>query len=131
LEYWRERSEIVVVEGAGGLMSPVTDEEYVADLALDFGYPLIVVAPNVLGVINQTLQTLITAATFREGLFVAGVVLNDVSSPATPADPSRSLNRRELESRCVPPLLAQLAWNAHAFDRSVDWKTTSASFLAS
>ena len=58
LEYWRERSEIVIVEGAGGLMSPVSDEDYVADLAQEFGYPLLVVARNALGVINQTLQTL-------------------------------------------------------------------------
>ena len=44
LEFWRERSDFVIVEGAGGLMSPMGDDEYVADLAHDFGYPLIVVA---------------------------------------------------------------------------------------
>ena len=65
LEVWKRRSDIVLVEGAGGLMSPLSDEDYVADLAFDCGFPLIVVAPNVLGVINQTLQTLITAAVFR------------------------------------------------------------------
>jgi dethiobiotin synthetase len=65
LEVWKHRSDIVLVEGAGGLMSPLGDEDYVADLAFDCGFPLIVVAPNVLGVINQTLQTLITAAVFR------------------------------------------------------------------
>ena len=44
LDFWRERSDFVIVEGAGGLMSPMGDDEYVADLAHDFGYPLIVVA---------------------------------------------------------------------------------------
>ena len=76
LEPWAD-SEIVLIEGAGGLMSPMGEQIYVADLALELGYPLVVVAPNQIGVINQTLQTLITAATFREGLTVAGVVLND------------------------------------------------------
>ena len=38
--YWLERSDVVVVEGAGGLMSPLGDDEYVADLAYDFGFPL-------------------------------------------------------------------------------------------
>ena len=68
LDYWRERSDFLLVEGAGGLMSPLGDDEYVADLAHDFGFPLVVVAQNQIGVINQTLQTLIVAMTFRDGL---------------------------------------------------------------
>ena len=35
LNYWRDRSDVVLMEGAGGLMSPMGDTEYVADLALD------------------------------------------------------------------------------------------------
>ena len=54
---WADNCDIVIVEGAGGLMTPVSEDEFIADLAMDLGYPLIVVAPNVLGVINQTLQT--------------------------------------------------------------------------
>lgn len=121
LEYWRQRSDIVIVEGVGGLMSPVSDDDYVADLAAEFGFPLIVVAPNVLGVINQTLQTLITAATFREGLEVAGIVLNQPVAPETTADASLASNRRELEKRCVPPVVAELSWNGDHFDVEVDW----------
>ena len=56
LDYWRAGCEIVLVEGAGGLMSPLGDDEYVADLARDFGFPLIVVSRNVLGTINATLR---------------------------------------------------------------------------
>jgi len=121
LEYWRERSDIVLVEGAGGLMSPVTENEYVADLACDFGFPLIVVAPNVLGVINQTLQTLIAAAAFRDGLEVAGIVLNHALDLSGPADASRVSNRSELQARCGPPIVAELTACADAFDARVDW----------
>ena len=49
LDYWSLRSDIVLVEGVGGLMSPLDDERYVADLAYDFGFPLVVVARNALG----------------------------------------------------------------------------------
>ena len=118
LDYWTLRSEIVLVEGAGGLMSPITDSEYVADLAYDFRYPLIVVARNQLGVINQTLQTLIVAMTFRHGLDVAGVVLDQGAPPSS--DASVATNREELQSRCVPPVLAEVAWQG-GFDREVDW----------
>ena len=120
LEYWRKRSRLVVVEGAGGLMSPIGDSEYVADLAKAFGFPLIVVAPNKIGTINQTLQTLIAAETYGGGLKVAGIVLNDVFPPDQ-ADPSVLSNRLELELRCVPPIVAQLGYGASAFDRDVDW----------
>ena len=121
LQYWSARADLVLVEGAGGLMSPLTDSEFVADLACDFGFPLVVVAANALGVINQTLQTLITAATFRDGLEVAGVVLNH-PRPPSPDDLSLATNRAELQRRSVPPILAELAWQAQEFPPAVDWQ---------
>jgi len=121
LNFWRERCDIVLVEGIGGLMSPVTDDEYVADLAFDFGFPLIVVAPNSLGVINQTLQTVITAAAFRDGLDIAGIVLNHQTPAATINDPSQASNRTELAARCLPPVLDETHWEAGNFLQHIDW----------
>jgi dethiobiotin synthetase len=120
LEYWKARSEIVLVEGAGGLLSPLGDEEYVADLARDFGYPLIVVSRNVLGTINATLQTLITASVYCGGLPVAGVVLNHPAPPAAD-DASLATNRAELAARCTAPLLAGVEYEVLEFDCAVDW----------
>jgi len=99
LTYWQDSSDIVLVEGAGGLMSPISDEDYNADLADEFGYPLVVVAANVLGTINATLQTLIVADTFRDGLRVAGIVLN--APQKVTDDPSIDSNADELARRCV------------------------------
>jgi dethiobiotin synthetase len=118
IDYWRETSDIVVVEGAGGLMSPISDENYNADLAEAFGYPLVVVAANELGTINATLQTLITASTCRDGLQVAGIVLN--SHRKVEGDPSIESNADELARRCVPPLLAVVE-HGGGFDGAVDW----------
>jgi dethiobiotin synthetase len=118
LEFWSRSCEIVLVEGAGGLMSPLGDDEYVADLADDFGFPLIVVSRDGLGTINQTLTTLITAATFREGLEVAGVVLNRTSADG---DESVATNATELAERCVPPLLGRVGWEAERFEPAIDW----------
>jgi dethiobiotin synthetase len=118
IEFWRATSDIVVVEGAGGLMSPLSDDDYNADLAAEFGFPLVVVAANVLGTINATLQTLITASSFRNRLRVAGVVLNAPNQ--TVDDPSIESNAEELTRRCEVPLLATVA-HGGAFDRAVDW----------
>jgi len=120
LDYWRDRSEIVLVEGAGGLMSPLGDEEYVADLACDFGFPLLIVARNALGTINQTLQTLIAASVHRGGLAVAGIVLNH-PSPPSPDDPSIATNRGELAARSTAPILAEVAWGAESLESQIDW----------
>lgn len=116
---WGGECEILIVEGAGGLMSPLTDDEYVADLADDLGYPLVVVSANVLGTIHATLTTLIAAATFREGLPLAGVVLNDVADVAS--DPSAASNRGELERRCVAPLLTHVRHSQAEIEGSIDW----------
>lgn len=120
LEFWRKTSDVVVVEGAGGLMSPIGENDYVADLAADFGYPLVVVVPNRIGAINCTLLTLIAAAARSKPLPIAGIVLNDVLPPACD-DPSVRSNRAELELRCVPPVIAQLGYEAEQFDAPVDW----------
>jgi len=125
LDYWRERSDFLVIEGAGGLMSPLGDEEYVADLAHDFGYPLVVVVKNQIGVINQTLQTMIVAMTFRDGLDVAGSILNRAAPPDD--DPSLADNRRQLELRSVPPVLAEVKFGQDAFVPPVDWMAVASS----
>jgi dethiobiotin synthetase len=117
-EHWQSSCEFVIVEGAGGLMSPISDDDYNADLAAEFGYPLVVVAANQLGTINATLQTLITASTYRGGLPVAGIVLNS-PSPATD-DPSTASNHGELVRRCAASLLAETNYNGQ-FDQDVDW----------
>lgn len=118
IQCWRSSCDVVIVEGAGGLMSPISDDDYNADMAADFGYPLVIVAENVLGTINATLQTLITASTIGDGLPVAGVVLNWPRPDAN--DPSTQTNADELARRCSAPLLATVA-HGGSFDRRVDW----------
>lgn len=120
---WAGACDIIIVEGVGGLMSPVSTDDYAADLAWEFGYPLIVVAANELGVINQTLQTLITAETFRDGLPVAGVVLNH---PHDRSDASSSTNFAELTARCVPPLLTEVQFGDDTFRKEIDWWSLAA-----
>ena len=101
-------------------MSPIGETDYVADLAADFGFPLVVVVPNRIGAINSTLLTLIGAASRQKPLPIAGIVLNDILPPEA-GDPSVRHNRVELELRCVPLVLATLRHNAADFDTPVDW----------
>jgi dethiobiotin synthetase len=100
LQAWQSTSDCILVEGAGGLFSPVTDNELNADLAFDLGFPVVIVAPNSLGVIHATLATLFAARSYRGGLQVAGIVLNDL--PTKRVDASTDSNYLELVRLCAP-----------------------------
>ena len=117
-DFWRDSSDFVLVEGAGGLMSPLGEQEYVADLVCDLGLPLVVVGRNELGAINQVLQTLVAAAVFRQALDVAGYVLNQVRPEE---DGSVETNAAELRNRAAPPLLAEVPFGAKRFEAQIDW----------
>ncbi|MEZ6057596.1 MAG: dethiobiotin synthase [Planctomycetaceae bacterium] len=84
--------ELLLVEGAGGFLSPITRFETNADLAVDLQFPVVIVSPNRLGTINQTLLTI--EAIRSRGLTVAGVVLNSLSPDD---DGSREGNAREIQ----------------------------------
>ncbi|MEC9091841.1 MAG: dethiobiotin synthase [Planctomycetota bacterium] len=126
---WEDRCDIILVEGAGGLMSPVTDDEYFADLAYDYGYPLIVVVPNVLGCINHAMQTLITASTFRDGLNIGGIVLNDVRT--SEGDASVTTNEAEIAKRSLVPILGTVKYDATNLSADVDWFELACRFVSS
>ncbi len=66
-------AEVVVGEGAGGLLVPITGGYLMRDYALDLGLPLVIAARPGLGTINHTLLTIESAR--AAGLRVLGVVL--------------------------------------------------------
>ena len=75
--------DALVVEGAGGLLVPLTRNVSTLDLAVELGLPLIVVARAGLGTINHSLLTVQAAR--QAGLKVAALVLNH-------AEPENSLS---------------------------------------
>ncbi len=76
--FWNGRADLLVVEGAGGWLSPLSDRSLVADVASALQYPVLVVARAGLGTINHTLLTIESVR--ARGLRVAGIVLNEPDS---------------------------------------------------
>lgn len=101
------RHDLMIVEGAGGLLSPVTDSESAADLAALLGLPLIVVAPSTLGCVNHTLLTLQAAK--EANLSVLGVILNH-PTPPDPADRSTQYNLEEIKRLAGVPVLGEVPY---------------------
>ena len=72
-----QRSDLLLVEGAGGWRVPLNSVETLADLAKDLQLPVILVVGMKLGCINHALLT--AEAIARDGLPLAGWVANGVS----------------------------------------------------
>lgn len=106
LEWWRGKADIVVIEGAGGLHCPMTEDATLADLATEWSAPTIVVAANRLGTINHTLLTLEALRARR--IPVLGFVLNDVS-PEADAE-GRASHVEEIARRGAARCLATVSW---------------------
>ena len=66
-------ADVLVCEGVGGLLVPLTPDYLVRDLAVDLGLPLVVAASPGLGTISHTLLTLESVR--AAGLEVTSVVL--------------------------------------------------------
>jgi dethiobiotin synthetase len=79
-------ADVLVCEGVGGLLVPLTPGYLVRDLALELDMPLLVAARPGLGTINHTLLTLEAAR--AAGLEVAAVVITPW--PEDPSDMERS-----------------------------------------
>lgn len=71
----QEKYDIVLVEGAGGLLAPIKEHYLMADLARDLNLDIVIVARLGLGTINHTLLTIEQARSC--GLSVRGVVFNE------------------------------------------------------
>ena len=71
-------NEIVVVEGAGGLLVPYKNNYTFLDLLVDYRQKseVVVVAPNVLGTINHTLMTIDVLK--RNDIKISEVILNNI-----------------------------------------------------
>ena len=85
-------ADVLVCEGVGGLLVPLTPDYSVRDLAVDLRLPLVIAARTGLGTINHTLLTVEAAR--AAGLSVAGVVMTPWPDDALPIERS---NRHTIE----------------------------------
>ena len=87
----------LVMEGAGGLMVPLSEKSLMIDLILKLGAPVILVARSTLGTINHTLLSLEKLKAV--GVQIAGVVMNG---------PKNEANREAIEHYGKVRVLAEV-----------------------
>jgi len=122
-------SDVMIVEGIGGLMVPLDAHHTVRDLARWLGLPALVVARPNLGTINHTLLTIEVLR--QAGVKMAGVAVNRYPVPEN-AGPAEETNPRAIEKWGRVPVLsiipdepvvgARLPPGVIAASEMVDWE---------
>jgi adenosylmethionine-8-amino-7-oxononanoate aminotransferase len=104
--------DLLVVEGVGGLLVPLTEEATVRDLMRRLDAPVLVAARAGLGTIGHCALTVESA--HSAGLDVVGVVLSDVDG-STDADFAGE-NAAQITAQCDVPVLGILPYLADTSD---------------
>jgi dethiobiotin synthetase len=98
------RSDAIVVEGAGGASTPLSERADMLDIAARLGLPVLLVVGIRLGCLNHALLT--ANAIRARGLELAGWVANRID----PAMPAATANVATLARMLAAPLVADLPW---------------------
>jgi dethiobiotin synthetase len=113
--------DIMLVEGAGGLMVPVSEEQLIIDVVRLLQLPLIIVARSSLGTINHTLLTVRTAQ--HAGIRVCGIILNKVSPEP---DDAEDTNPEVIRKFSNVPLLGHVPYVPEVKRANPDFLTSLA-----
>jgi dethiobiotin synthetase len=90
-----KRYEALLIEGAGGVAVPLTEDALVVDLIAELRIPALIVARSCLGTINHTL---LTASFLRHHTVpIVGVIMNDGELTEPHDDPSVATNAELIE----------------------------------
>jgi dethiobiotin synthetase len=94
----------VIVEGAGGWLTPVAKGASVGDLCAALALPVIIVVANRLGCLNHTLLTIESIR--ARGLECRGIILNTIDPPP---DESSRTNLDLLKELASVPILLEIS----------------------
>jgi len=88
--------EILLVEGIGGTMTPITKNFFVADMIKGMGIETIIVTRATIGTLNHTVMTCKMCKDY--GIKIRGLVINNFDEKGTPAEKNAPTTLYELTS---------------------------------
>ncbi|MEC0238001.1 dethiobiotin synthase [Paenibacillus kribbensis] len=89
------RYQALLIEGAGGVAVPLTDDALVIDLISMLHVPVLIVARSGLGTINHTLLTI--SFLQQRGIPIVGIIMNNSECIDALDDPSAATNAELIE----------------------------------
>ncbi len=110
IEVLSNQADIVLVEGAGGFLSPLTWEASARDLAKRLEAPALLVVGNRLGCVNHTLLTV--EALNRAGIPLVGIILSAVGEEDESFETNADTIRRSSSVERIASLPHVTDWRA-------------------
>lgn len=101
-----QRHDIMLIEGAGGLMVPLAEDYFVIDLVCDLNAELLIVSRLGLGTINHTMLTIEQARS--RGIVLRGVIFSDTTGKSK-SIPEKT-NPAEIEKLSGVPVLGTIPY---------------------
>ena len=105
--------EMILVEGMGGIMTPILKDYFVSDLIKDMKIPSVIVCRTKVGTINHTIMTIKMCEKYRIPL--RGIIINDFDSDGYNV---KELTR-DLKSLTGIPILGSVPFIEDLSDESI------------
>jgi dethiobiotin synthetase len=110
-----KRHDVLIIEGAGGILVPIRDGYFFSNLIVDMGAPVILVSRLTLGTINHTILSCRFLTSI--GVQVSGVILNDMTGEK---DLASETNPAMLRKYLEVPLLGTFPHVPDLFAQGID-----------
>lgn len=121
------RYELVICEGSGGALVPLTDNLLISDLAAGLRLPAVIVSANKLGCINHTLLTI--EALKSRGIRILGVVFTRTSANVDEVIAQDNIQTiREISGERI---FGEIGWLERVDQYCLDFELIGESFLMS
>ncbi len=90
----QKRHDMMLVEGIGGIMTPLTRDYFVSDLIKEIGLETIIVTRSTLGTLNHTMMTVNMCRNY--GVTIKGIVVNNYDEKGGPEEKNSPLTIHEI-----------------------------------
>jgi dethiobiotin synthetase len=105
---WPITDKTLLIETAGGILSPMSDHATMADFMQHFSLPVLLISNNYLGSINHTLLSIEVLK--KRGLNILGLVMNGTSNPSS---------EEFIETYSSVPVIARIPFFAELNSKSI------------
>lgn len=93
-EKLQKKHKMLLVEGIGGIMTPLSKDYFVADMIKNMGLETIIVTRSTLGTLNHTMMTVKTCHDYK--IQIKGIIINNYDEKGDPAEKNAPSTMHEI-----------------------------------
>jgi dethiobiotin synthetase len=95
----KNKHDVMLVEGIGGIMTPLTKDYFVANMIKEMGLEAIIVTRSTLGTLNHTMMTVNTCHDYKIPL--KGIIINNYDEKGGPAETNSPITLYEITNVAI------------------------------